>query len=485
MSLKKKFKIEKKVKEHNKKMKRDAKKNPHKKSKKDPGIPNNWPFKEEMLQDAQRQKEEAEQAKLAKRKEKKIEKKKLTPEELYEKKKQEIIGAKGFKPVQKDISAASKRAHYKELSKIIELSDVIIEVLDARDPNGCRSPDIEKLITSQYKDKKIILLLTKIDLVPGEIVERWLKSLRGELPTLAFKSDARASKFKKAKRVLNKDENATLTTSGSVKSSTVVGAETLIQLLKNYYKTKDTAKTLTVGVIGYPNVGKSSVITSLKGHRNMEAKNTAQDISLDHNIKLISYPGVMLSSSTSTLDNELMPRNCFKPEQMENPVGAVEVIMKRCKQEKLMEIYKIPAFDNMFQFMDRIAHQDPKFLKGEVPDVEAISRMVVADWNSGKIPFFTLPPENSSATSTDSMKEFDVKNIVEQADKAALVGLASLSMCAAVYTPVLSLGFGTVEIFADDGSKDSKKRKADEIEDDDNNEDESGSDEDSDDDNDN
>ena len=40
--------------------------------------------------------------------------------------------------------AQSRKAYYKELKKVIEASDVIIEVLDARDPDGCRNREIEQ-----------------------------------------------------------------------------------------------------------------------------------------------------------------------------------------------------------------------------------------------------------------------------------------------------------------------------------------------------
>ena len=45
--------------------------------------------------------------------------------------------------VEKQLMGQSRKAYYRELKKVIEASDVLIEVLDARDPMGCRSTEIE------------------------------------------------------------------------------------------------------------------------------------------------------------------------------------------------------------------------------------------------------------------------------------------------------------------------------------------------------
>lgn len=56
----------------------------------------------------------------------------------------------------------SRRAFYREFARVVESSDVILHVLDARDPLGCRCVDVERYIVKRNPDKKIVLMLNKI-----------------------------------------------------------------------------------------------------------------------------------------------------------------------------------------------------------------------------------------------------------------------------------------------------------------------------------
>ena len=110
-----------------------------------------------------------------------------------QKQEMDINHAKEFKtgPIE-----LSRKSYYKEFRKVVEASDVIIQVLDARDPLGCRCPQIEELVMSAGKNKRIVLLLNKVDLVPKAIVQSWLKYLRSEFPTVAFKASTQNQKQK-------------------------------------------------------------------------------------------------------------------------------------------------------------------------------------------------------------------------------------------------------------------------------------------------
>jgi nuclear GTP-binding protein len=81
----------------------------------------------------------------------------------------------------------SKKAYAKELKKVIEASDVLIEVLDARDPEGCRSNELEQSVIAQ--GKKMLLVVNKIDLVPPQNSRLWQRYLRREFPCVLFKSN--------------------------------------------------------------------------------------------------------------------------------------------------------------------------------------------------------------------------------------------------------------------------------------------------------
>ena len=62
--------------------------------------------------------------------------------------------------------AGQSRRIWGELYKVIDSSDVIIQVLDARNPLGTRCKQVEQYIKKEKSHKHIIFVLNKCDLVP-------------------------------------------------------------------------------------------------------------------------------------------------------------------------------------------------------------------------------------------------------------------------------------------------------------------------------
>ena len=81
------------------------------------------------------------------------------------------------------------------VNKLIQECDVLIEVLDARDPMGCRSAEVENRIKAYGGRKRLILVLNKIDLIPKQAMMDWMAYLRGEHPTIAFKASTQKKRI--------------------------------------------------------------------------------------------------------------------------------------------------------------------------------------------------------------------------------------------------------------------------------------------------
>lgn len=70
----------------------------------------------------------------------------------------------------------------------MDASDVLVQVLDVRDPNGTRCAHLEEHLKKNCPNKHLVFVLNKVDLVPPSISKRWMKYLQKEYPTVAYKA---------------------------------------------------------------------------------------------------------------------------------------------------------------------------------------------------------------------------------------------------------------------------------------------------------
>lgn len=444
MTCHKRYKIIKKIREHNKKVRKEEKNSSNKK-RKDPGIPNMYPFKEQLLKqieerkekekdDKEKLKEERSQEKTRKRKLLDLQKNAEKRAKLFDQKTEmDINHAKVFKtgPVE-----LSRKSYYKEFRKVVEASDVIIQVLDARDPLGCRCPQIEELVMASGNNKRIVLLLNKVDLVPKEIVQSWLKYLRGEFPTVAFKASTQNQKQKLNQSKVTIEKAST----DLLQTSSCIGASVLMKLLGNYCRNRDVKTSITVGIVGFPNVGKSSVINSLKRSKACNVGSTPgitkamQEIQLDKHVKLLDCPGIVMATGNS--DTQIILKNVVKVEALDDPVRPVEAILSRCNKDQIMQKYCVGNYDDTPEFLTLFAKRLGKLKKGGIPDSLAAAKVLLQDWNNGKITFYTHPPERESTATIVShwRTEFDIVAL-EKAEKDDLNELADSLGAALVLAP--------------------------------------------------
>ncbi|KZT65722.1 P-loop containing nucleoside triphosphate hydrolase protein [Daedalea quercina L-15889] len=274
------------------------------------------------------------------------------------------------------------RRHYiRALHKVIDEADIIVMVLDARDPEGCKSRLVEEEVRRRESEgKRLVFVLNKIDLVPRDNAQAWLRYLRHTTPTLPFKS---ASNNQRSR----------------LSSPT---APALVRLLKAYKPSS--AQTVTVGVVGYPNVGKSSLINTLKrakvcavaaqpGHTK-----ELQTIQLERGLKVIDSPGVVFDDDDfddgkgKSRSNVLL-RNVVKVEDINDPIALVEEILGRTDSETLKKIYNLPEIGPTLQFLTMLSLTTGRLLKGGTPDILSAARTVLTDWNHQKIPYYSIPPD--------------------------------------------------------------------------------------------
>lgn len=153
-----------------------------------------------------------------------------------------------------------------------------------------------------------------------------------------------------------------------------------------------------------------------------------QYVTLIKRINLIDCPGVVHSTTEDTQTSTVL-KGVVRVEHLEDATQYVSSLLNRVKPEYITRAYCVKSWTDHEDFLSQMGKRSGKLLKGGDPDLNTVARMVLQDWQKGRIPYFTLPPDyvldlpGKQSREQDrkggaSLKERDEEKIVSKAQEA-------------------------------------------------------------------
>ena len=280
-----------------------------------------------------------------------------------------------------------QRKAWKVVREVIDEADVVVEVVDARDTIGTRNRKLERLI--QEEGKPLLIVMNKADLVPKEWAEEYKR--KSEIP-LVFIS----ARERKGTGILRRE---------------------LKKLAKPLFDEKEKVK---VALIGYPNVGKSTIINTLKGKR---AVGTApipgytkgkQLIRLSKKLWLLDSPGVVPIDDF----DELVIKGGFPVDKIEEPVKPALKLISRIletRKEAITEKFGIKEFESEEEILRQIGEKRGLIKAGGEVDLEETARWLLREWQTGRFTLFASEEERNRDFA------WDFEDVLEGVEKELLL----------------------------------------------------------------
>jgi len=253
---------------------------------------------------------------------------------------------------------------WKRIRRIVSSADIVLEVLDARDPLTTMSRELEKIVREMGRE--LILVLNKADLVPRSVVEEWVRLFRSR----GYHAVYIAAAKHKGTRVLRRE-----------------------------IKRVAVALPVTVAVVGFPKTGKSTIINALKGRHSASTSpipgspgytKHIQLYRIDKNILMIDTPGI-IPVEGGELERIIRGQN---PDQLEDPVNPAILLIKKILKHNptaFIQAYGIEETDPL-KILEKYAVKRGWFYKTtREPLIDEAARQIIRDFHEGKIPFYVKP----------------------------------------------------------------------------------------------
>lgn len=244
------------------------------------------------------------------------------------------------------------RSFWKIVNSVIEQADILILLLDARLIEETRNLEVEMKVKDAKKP--LIYVITKCDLVDKKTLE---------------KLDLKPSVFISSKEY----------------HGTTILRDRILTEGHRAYKDKEV---FTVGVLGYPNVGKSSLINAMKGKKAAPTSSVSgftkgiRKVKSDNKIMFLDTPGVVPYQEKNDSKHALIGTLDFN--QVDNQDVIVMELMEKYPG-RIEKNYGVPVSSELEETLEAIAQKKNLLKKKGELDIERTAKMILKDWQTGKI----------------------------------------------------------------------------------------------------
>ncbi|MCH7850398.1 MAG: 50S ribosome-binding GTPase [Nanoarchaeota archaeon] len=264
------------------------------------------------------------------------------------------------------------------MKKVIGISDIILEVMDARFIQETRNLEVEKMIKEE--GRKIVYIMNKCDLVDIDKVRRTMP--RGLRPVVFVSTVTGKGSRDLRDRI-------------KIEASRFKIGENITKELKEGEKFKgtDIRKKVHIGIIGYPNVGKSSLINLITRRGVAKTSKQAgftrgmQRIRFTDKILILDTPGVIPESRYSSSSKRAFSEDALLGARtyshVKDPEDVVYFLMEK-NSKKILSHYGFEEMESD-EFIETLGKKKNFLIKGGKIDMDRAARIILKDWQLGKI----------------------------------------------------------------------------------------------------